>query len=376
MATMSTPVVMPQDPCPECRKPLLGNAPFCPYCGAVVLSKSQREQVDSYVQNRISKELGTRLADQAIIVRELSDKVEDLVWKRIWRYGGLVLALAGVIAWFGYSSFKDITDSAKRRLEPIISDAENRAKEAQKEIKATSDEVHTTKNQIDALSAEAAAQKARLDSQSGEAAKKMSSLQQTADKFDTLAKEYETKANASISRIDAQSTRVERAVNNQAIAAAYPTIDTEPYAMLGGKNIDKSQKKPGDIWVQVHLTGLAINRHLLSGDKLNQLLNDMGNSGFTAFLGTPVVQGRVSGGFEQLGTGSPYDSSVIYFNSSDKPKADKLAQIVSKYVALNPPDAQLTTFPEKLSYNEDIVKIFIDKSGFDAQVYISAPMTR
>jgi hypothetical protein len=41
---------------------------------------------------------------------------------------GLVVALFGVVAWFGYSSFKDITDSAKRRLEPIISDAENRAK--------------------------------------------------------------------------------------------------------------------------------------------------------------------------------------------------------------------------------------------------------
>jgi hypothetical protein len=41
---------------------------------------------------------------------------------------GLVVALFGVVAWFGYSSFKDITDSAKRPLEPIISDAENRAK--------------------------------------------------------------------------------------------------------------------------------------------------------------------------------------------------------------------------------------------------------
>jgi F0F1-type ATP synthase membrane subunit b/b' len=371
--TMSTTPLPPPDPCPDCGGLLLGATPFCPHCGAPVLSNSQRAQVDAYVQNRIAKELNSRLRDQNALVRELGDKVEDLVWKRIWRYAGLVVALFGVVAWFGYSSFKDITDSAKSRLEPIITDAENRAKQAQKEIKSTSDEVQSTRVQIDALSKEADKQKTRLDSQSGEAARKLAELQRAADKADALSKGYEAKVDASIHRLDAQSTRVERAVNSQAIATAYPNIDTEPYAAVDGRRIEKSQKKPGELWVQVHLTGFALNRQLLSGDKLNQLLNEMGDAGYIAFLGTAVVGGRISGGIEQLGTGSYFNSSVVYFNPSTKAKADNLARIVAKYVMLNPPDAQLVTFPQKPDYNQNLVKIFLDKSGFDAQVFIAAP---
>ena len=372
MAPMSTSAVPPQEQCLECGGPLLAASPFCPHCGAAVLSKSQRAQVDAYVQARVAKELGVRLTEENALVRELGDKVEDLVWKRIWRYGGLVLALAGVVAWFGYSSFKDITDSARRRLEPIVSSAEERARQAQKDIKVTSDEVHTTKDQIDTLSIEAARQKTRLDSQSGEAATKLAALQRAADKADALAKGYEGKLDASIHRLDAQSARVERAVNNEAIATAYPTIDTEPYAMLDGRRIDRSQKKTGEIWVQVHLTGFAITRQVLSGEKLNQLMDEMTKAGYIPFLGTPVVAGRVSGGIEQFGAGSYYNSAVVYFDPSTKLKADNLAQIVSKYVKLNPPNAQLATLPQKLNYNQNIVKVFLDKSGFDAQVFISA----
>ena len=46
--------------------------------------------------------------------------------------------------------------------------------------------------------------------------------------------------------MDAQPARVERVVNSQAIANAYPNIDTEPYAVLGSQRIDKSQKKRGE----------------------------------------------------------------------------------------------------------------------------------
>ncbi|MGB8029001.1 MAG: hypothetical protein WCF30_04975 [Terracidiphilus sp.] len=341
-----------------------------------MLSKLQRAQVDAYVESRVAKELTSRLTSQDVLVRELGDKVEDLVWKRIWRYGGLVLALAGVIAWFGYSSFKDITGSARIRLEPIVSDAENRAKQAQSEIKTTSEEVRTTKSQIDALSQEASRQKARLDSQSGEAAAKLAELQRAADKADTIAKGYEAKLDSSIHRLDAQSARVDRAVNSEAINRVYPTIDTEPYATINSTNlrIDKNQKRAGEFWVIVHLTGHAISRQVLTGDKLNQLLSEMNSAGYTSFLGMPILAGRTSRGFEQMGDGSPFVSAVFYFDPSAEIKAEKLAQLVGKYVTLAQPNAQLVTFPQSPSPEQAIVKTYLDKSGIDAQVYISAPM--
>jgi F0F1-type ATP synthase membrane subunit b/b' len=282
------------------------------------------------------------------------------------------LALAGVITWFGYSSFKDITDSAKRRLEPIISDAEKRTAEAQKQIKNTADEVKITKAQIDSLSDKAARQKTRLDSQSGEASQKLAELQKAANNADTLAKGYEDKLNASIHRLDVQSARVERAVDNQAIATNYPTIDTEPYAVIGNKTLDKKQKKPGDAWVQIHLTAFALNHQIISGAKLNDLLAALGQRGFTPFLCTPQVNGRVSGAFEQFGSTNYYQSAVVYFDPSFKTKADLLAKIVGKYIPIASSDAQLVTLPEKPTYSESIIETFLAKSGIDAQIFISA----
>jgi len=341
---MSAPNLPPANTCLECQQPLHGNAPFCPYCGAAVLSKSQREQVDGYARARVAKELEDRLADENKLVPALGDKVEEIVWKRILRYSALLAALLGVLAWFGYSSFKDITGSAKSRLEPIIADAERRAKDTQNQISTTAGEVTATQHEIDDLSKEADAQKRRLDSQSGEAAKKLDSLQKSADRADKLASDYEAKMDASIHRLDIQAARVERAVDNQAIARAYPSIDAESIAMLGQQLIDKKQKKSGEVWVHIQVSPWAIERHLISGEHLKNLASDLTQAGFIPLVGTTLLQGPVSIGLGQLGNQPAYDSCVLYYDPALKSKAEQVSKILSNYIKQLPPEPTFERF--------------------------------
>lgn len=359
--------------CPECNQPLHGNAPFCPYCGASVLSQFQRDRVDEYVRTRVGKEITERLVEEGKLVSTLGDKVEDLVWKRIWRYAGLVSLWLLTLTWLGYSSFKDITGSAKKRLDPIVTDAEKRAKQAEEDIQKTADEVAVTRRQIDQLSKDATAQQKRLDQQTGEAKQKLDSLQASAARAEKLGADYDARVNAAVRRLDMQSARVDKAVNSLAVTAAYPNIDAESYAMMDGHPFDKSGKKVGDVWVQFNLSPLGMQQHLITGDQLKTMFSELTQAGFTPFPGTPVLGGGGTGrGFGVIGHQSDYESNVIYYDPSFKSKAEQIYRIAAKYVKFSSAGPILETFQKMRNGSEDPYKVFVDKSGFDAQIIVSA----
>jgi uncharacterized protein YlxW (UPF0749 family) len=331
------------------------------------------EQVDTYIRAKVTKELAQHPQNSSGLVRELADKAEEVVWKRFKIYTVLFGVLLAVIAWFGYSSFNDITDSAKRRLDPIVNDAVSRATKAQEDVAATAGEVKATKDKLDAVSREADTQKARLDSQSGEASRKLAELQASVDHANKMSAEYDAKVSALTHRMESQYTRMATSVNNQVIAAEYPNIDTEPYVMIGHRRVNGTEKKPGQIWVHVYLSGLAIERHLLTGARFQELLAEMERAGYTPFIGSATSQGLVAGGPEKLCKGSTFDSQVCYFDPSKTEAAERLVQIVNKYMALKPPAAQLVTFSASPDYREIAAKTIVQRSGLDAEVFISFP---
>jgi hypothetical protein len=337
-----------------------------------VLSKSLREQTDAYVRARVEKEIANRLSDEVKLVSVLADNVEEIVWKRIWRYGALVAALIALAGWFGYSSFKDIVGSAHTRLDPVVKDAVERVQQAQSDIRATADDVARTKQQIDDLSREASEQKRRLDSQSGEAATKLASLQQSADHANAVAKDYDTKVNAAIHRLDAQTARVESAVNNQLVARAYPSIDEGTFATLDSRPLGK--KNLGEIRVVVTLSPGAIHHHLITGDRLTALINELTEAGYTPLVGTMGMGGAISMGFGEVGTQPGNQSCVLYYNPAFKAKAIQIASIVGKYVTLSANQPTLQTFDTSPGSQEVTMKQTVDLSGIDADVYLSVPL--
>ena len=71
------------DLCKICSKPLVDAREFCPFCGTEILPSSTTSAVDAYIQNKVTFELSNRLKDQSSLVREIGDKAEDVVWRRI-----------------------------------------------------------------------------------------------------------------------------------------------------------------------------------------------------------------------------------------------------------------------------------------------------
>lgn len=71
--------------CAICSKPLVNQGAFCAFCGTKIIPSSTISAIDAYVQDKVNLALSGRLKDQSSLVRELGDKAEDIVWKRINR---------------------------------------------------------------------------------------------------------------------------------------------------------------------------------------------------------------------------------------------------------------------------------------------------
>jgi uncharacterized Zn finger protein (UPF0148 family) len=139
--------------CPKCGDALIAEKPFCPNCGLPVGSASNRAAIDHYIQAKIAQELSLRLKDQTSLVRELGDKAEDVVWGRLKRYTWVVGILIFIFGLWGFKSIDDagtkIVAEARQRVEPLIQNAETRARAAQTEIGKTADKVSSLNKLVD-----------------------------------------------------------------------------------------------------------------------------------------------------------------------------------------------------------------------------------
>ena len=115
---------MQTETCAACLKSLVDGGDFCPFCGTRRDTLSTTAAIDVYIQNRLNLEMLNRLKDQASLVREIGDQAEDVVWKRLKLFGVLLTVILGFIAFIGIRTLDDVS----KRIEPIISAAEQRAK--------------------------------------------------------------------------------------------------------------------------------------------------------------------------------------------------------------------------------------------------------
>ncbi len=159
--------------CIACSKPLVDGGEFCPFCGTRVVPSSTASAIDSYVQNKVNLELATRLKDESSLVREIGDKAEDVVWRRLKYYGvlfGIILSgILGFIAFIGIRTLDDVT----KRIQPMVADAEKRVETAKRAIDETASKVDTVKASLDQLSRDVDTQTNRVAEKSGEISKKL-----------------------------------------------------------------------------------------------------------------------------------------------------------------------------------------------------------
>lgn len=173
-------------------------------------------------------------------------------------------------------------------------------------------------------------------------------------------------------RYDTSLTQVSRAVVHTSMAAAFPGLDDKRFFSIGPVRSDVTDKKPGESWVNVYLTGNAISAHVIGQKALDDMGVELTAAGMTVLPGIISFGGAGGGLIERAGPGSFEESSVIYCRQSFKASAVKINGVVSKYLKLGVGSPQLVESGEGRPMRGGVD--FIRNNGkLDAQVFVSAP---
>jgi hypothetical protein len=358
--------------CVVCSKPLVENGEYCPYCGAEAVSSSSASAIDAYLRKKVDLELSGRLKDQNSLVRELGDKAEDILWNRFKRYsvilGALVAVLLGAIAFVGIKSLNDIS----ARIEPIVHDAEERAKAAKQTIELTAARVDSVKTSLDQLSRDAEAQTERVAESSGEISHKLGSLEAAANDaqrkgegYQLHAEELSSKLVAMEKSLQSRVQTVSKQVDDVSIQQVYPTLGQQKYVTLQGRQWKgKIDKQPNEKWINIYIQPQSMED--VSQDQLKTLMEELKTHGYTPLLGMIGIGGPYSTGFGPLGIVGA-DSKVFYFRNEAEDMAEEVRALASKILTL-----KIDPLFVDSSKSGDAVKFVIDNSGVDLQLYIVA----
>jgi len=365
---------MPSETCPVCSKPLVEGADFCPFCGNQRIPSDTSAAIDSYIQSQLNLELSKRLKDQQSVVREIADQAEDVVWTRIKRYTVLVALLPtvilGAIAFFGITTVNDVS----KRIEPIIRDAENRAKAAKTTIEETASQVDAVKASLDRLSSDVDAQTKRVAEKNSEMSQKLAALDAAASEAQKKGETYQAHSEELSARLDAMEkaleTKVEQ-ISNQvddiSIRRTYPNLGEKLFVTLDGSRWKgKSAKGSNEKWVSIWVGANAISDFYPS--QFEQLMSELKAHNYTPILGMFGVGGPYSSGVGSF-EGSAETATVFYFNKDSEQLATTVCAIASKTLSVNgckPQFVDQNSFPK-----DDIRKLIIEQSGLDCQLALN-----
>lgn len=361
---------------------------FCSNCGSPSVAEAERAVIDAYVEARVRKAVDAKMSDQNLIVRHVADDAEDIVWKHIRRYSWVVAVVIFLLGLYGFNSIREakttIVNEAHSRLDPIISNTEQRVKEAQKEIGNTQGTISSIKEQLDETSQLAQEQSSRISQQGGEINKKLQQLQKDSDQANQLSSKYQEEA--AKFQHDLQQMRKQAEAENQkleqtqrtyseridqvtqqfytvSIDQAYSSLGKRMYVTFNGRPWrGKAAKQPAEKWVNVNLDPTAIEQATVSKKELKTLADQLEKRGYTPLFGMFGVAGPIGTGFDCM---SGDRDGVVYFNPKNRQEALQLGSLAS--VALHIPILPIR-LPQPTSQAEQFV---VQNSGLDFQICVT-----
>jgi hypothetical protein len=362
---------MQTETCVACSKPLVGGGDFCPFCGTRSLAASTTAAIDTYIQSKLSLELSNRLRDEAGLVREIGDKAEDVVWKRLKRYGAifsvLLTCILGFVAFVGVRTLDDVS----KRIEPVVSTAEQRAQAARKTIEETATKVDSVKASVDGLSRDVEAQRKRVAERGSEVSQKLEKLEATADNAEKRGELYQSRSDELSRRLETMEKSLERRVeqvsrqiDDVSIRRAYPNLGREMFVTYDGAPWKGAKEKaPNERWISIAIDPMAGGD--LSPEQLEKLVADLKGSGYTPLLGSFGVGGPYASGFGAL-AGSGGKTAVLYFKKDSESTAAALCALVSKDLSMK----DLRPLLIESSAQDESRRFVIDRSGLDFQLVL------
>jgi hypothetical protein len=222
-------------------------------------------------------------------------------------------------------------------------------------------------------------QRQRVEGESADINQKVQSFQASAAKAEKLASGFEGKTQSEQKRLDdlthrydTSLTQISRSVIHTSVTAAFPNLDQQRYVEISPVRFDVTEKKPNEKWINLCITPDAMAKHIITGKNPEKMASDLTAAGFTVLPGPIAIGGPGGGIIERAGSGPYDDSAVIYFRTTFKDSAEKIAAICSSYITLPPSRPQLSDSGEgcPMAGGVDIIR----KDGkLDAQIFIGSP---
>lgn len=361
--------ITPQAVCLACSKPLTPNGTYCPFCGTRVAASPVAAEIEAQVQKHVDLELSDRLKDQNAMVRELADKVEDVIWKRFGRYtillGLLISVIIGAFTFYGITTFS----GASEKIEPVIQAAVAKTKTAKQNVERLDARVESVRHGIDNLSILLNKQTQRVTEKTSEISLKLAAF----DASQKRMTDYLNRADAMYRQLDAVQkslqTRVQQ-VSNQAddilVKRVYPNLGRAIFVTLNGQPWrDKSEKSSKETWVNINVAPAATGNY--STLTIEKLMIEMKRQNYIPILGMFGVGGPYEQGFGALDLGP--GTHVVYFRKDEEPKAVAFAVMASK--ALSRVIKAKFFDPSSIQKN-DMRAFIINQSGLDLQLCLGS----
>jgi hypothetical protein len=283
--------------------------------------------------------------------------------------GIIITCILGFIAFAGIKTLDDVS----RKIEPIVSAAEQRAEAAKRTIEETATKVDSVKASLDQLTRDVEAQTNRVANKGGEISQKLESLDATANEAKKRGELYQTRAEEVSRSLEAMANglenrveQVSKQVDNVSIQKAYPTLGQQFFVTYNGERWkDKAEKGPNERWLDIYIHPLAFTD--ISPDQLEKVMADVKRYNFTPLLGTFGVDGPYNSSFGGLGD-SPAGSAVFYFEKESEQAAMTICAIASEDLSIM--DLK-PTFVDRSAFRRDDMRGFvIEESGLDLQLFV------
>ena len=280
--------------------------------------------------------LADRLKDQSSLVRELGDKIECIVWRRLKHYGalcGIIFAL--VIGFIAFAGIKTVND-VSTRLEPLVNAAEKRVRT---QIAQIDDQIKNEGLKADITS---------------------HTLQTAEDIANNDIRILTSKQTFTQNQID----QLSKQAGNLSIRQIYPGLGQKKYVTFNGSQWRGSiTKEQNAKWINIQIDMTSLPDFTL--DQIESLIAELKKDDYTAWIGSFGLGGPYFEGFGPFAN-SNNQTTLFYFKPSSKTMASYVATRVSQSLQIETVQTQFVD-TSALSKDETFV---IDNSGLDLQLYL------
>lgn len=329
--------------CAECGAKASKDALYCSICGSKLPSVSTRARLDAMVKTKVDAEVEKRFSTDALLVREISDKIEATFWIRMrWSIG--ILAIVGAIVGFmGYSKWTDLTQMITTAGQPAL----ETARQAKLQVDKAQREINNVLVSIRATEKDAQEAQTNLSKR----IKAISNTIQAAS----------DDANQKLAVVTTQVQGVINQTQTANVVTAFPLLGKAGVLELGDRPWIPN-KKPGEKWVRIFIEPSLYSQ--FKPEHVKKLSEALSQAGFVIVTG---YIGRTPPDTYDYVSLSDQSRNEVLFAHPQSLEIARQAQAIASKIFKFSSDVVKPAFPDAKDRNAEFV---YENEPIDAEIFL------